>query len=61
MRKDGKTHGNKTPPQITMHKIKNEKEKKKQLLSIDESLIFPHISTLSSCNEQYPNKFWIKI
>jgi hypothetical protein len=32
MRKEGKPHGNKTPPQITMHKIKNEKEQK-QLLS----------------------------
>ena len=28
MRKEGKTHGNKTTPQITMHKIKNEKEQK---------------------------------
>jgi hypothetical protein len=28
MRKEGKTYGNKTPPQITMHKIKNEKEQK---------------------------------
>jgi hypothetical protein len=28
MRKEGKPHGNKTPPQITMHKIKNEKEQK---------------------------------
>ena len=25
-RKERKPHGNKTPPQITMHKIKNEKE-----------------------------------
>jgi hypothetical protein len=28
MRKEGKPHGNKTPPQITMHKIKNDKEQK---------------------------------
>jgi hypothetical protein len=28
MRKEGKPHGNKPPPQITMHKIKNEKEQK---------------------------------
>ena len=28
MRKEGKSHGNKTPSQITMHKIKNDKEQK---------------------------------
>jgi hypothetical protein len=28
MRKEGKPHQNKTPPQITMHKIKNDKEQK---------------------------------
>jgi hypothetical protein len=28
MRKEGKPHGNKTPPQTTMHKIKNDKEQK---------------------------------
>ena len=28
MRKEGKYHGNKTPPQITMYKIKNNNEQK---------------------------------
>jgi ribosomal protein S8 len=31
MRKEGKPHGNKTPPQTTMHKIKN--ANKRQFLS----------------------------
>ena len=43
MRKEGKPNGNKTPPQITMHKIKNDKEQKeiakKACPSLQEDLV----------------------
>jgi hypothetical protein len=51
MRKEGKPHGKKKNPQITMHKIKNDKEQKavakKPCLSLQEDLATVQVCALS--------------